>query len=879
MSPAAPTLASAFEAVADREGARLAVRAADGEATYADLDRRANRVAHALLREGAPEGLPVLLLLEPSVALVAALLGAAKAGRAFVALDPASPAARNARIAADSGARVALARVASRDGLAAFAGKDVRLVEMERLGEGLSDGRPLLPVDPEAPCALTYTSGSTGTPKGVVQTHRAALRNAELTRSALGVLPTDRCTLLYPPSVNPALRDTLTALLSGAALLPYVPAAAGLDVLARWLEEEEVSVYCSGVTLFRQLASALEEGRTFPRVRAVKLGGEAVTRREIALFRRVFLPGTKLYFGLGTTETGTVTTCWFGHDGPLPSGVPLGRPAPGVELLLLGPDGAPIPEGDPRGADEGGELVVMSADLAHGYWRDEALTRAVFRDVPGRPGLREYRTGDLGRRLPDGTYEHLGRADAQVKIHGVRVELSEVEATLEGVDGIAAAAAGTRPAPGGGVALTGWVVPSGRAELTYAGIRRSLAEKLPGAMVPTAFVLVRALPRTPNGKLDRAALPRLPGRELGPARSFTYPRDPVETRLSALWAEVLGLEIVGIDESFFDLGGDSLAAVSLFAELERRFGSGLPLATLFEAPTVRGQAALLRDDLARAGVSEVLTLASGGPGRPLFCVPALDGYPFVYRPVAARLGGARPLHVLQFPGLDGKTPPLETVEELAAELLRRMRSVQPEGPYFLLGHSFGGMVAWEMARRLLAGGDRVPLLVLCDSHTRDAVPLAARAVRDAEAAALAAGRLWRETAAGGAGPLARAATTVRSLADMAVRGYARRARNTLVEHTIHEVRRAAGLARDRFRPSGALDAAVRVVLFRATGGDGKPWRWCRLVPRTNGWEGLVAAAIDVVDVPGDHIVMLQEPAVDTLAARLGEALRAAEESG
>lgn len=879
MSPGAPTLASAFEAVADREGARLAVRAADGEATYAGLDRRANRVAHALLREGAPGDLPVLLLLEPSVALVAALLGAAKAGLAFVALDPASPAARNALIALDSGARVAVTGAAACGGLDAFAGTGVRRVELDRLGDDVPDGRPLLSIDPEAPCALTYTSGSTGKPKGVVQTHRAALRNAELTRSALGVRPADRCTLLYPPSVNPALRDTLTALLSGAALLPYVPAAAGLDVLARWLDAEEVSVYCSGVTLFRQLAGSLEEGRTFARVHAVKLGGEAVTRREIALFRRVFLPGTRLYFGLGTTETGTVTTCWLGHEGALPSGVPLGRPAPGVEVLLLGPDGAPIPEGDPRGAEPGGELVVRSADLAKGYWRDEALTRAVFRDVAGRPGVREYRTGDLGRRLPDGTYEHLGRVDAQVKVHGFRVELSEVEASLEGVPGVAAAAAGTRPAPGGGVVLTGWIVPSGKAELTYAGLRARLGETLPGAMVPTAFVLVRALPRTPNGKLDRAALLKLPGRELGPSRSFTYPRDPVETRLCALWAEVLGLEVVGIDEVFFDLGGDSLAAVSLFAEIERRFGSGLPLATLFEAPTVRGQAALLRDDLARGGVSEVLTLASGGARRPLFCVPALDGYPFVYRPLAARLGGARPLHVLQFPGLDGKTPPLESVGELASELLRRMRSVQPEGPYLLLGHSFGGMVAWEMARRLLAGGERVPLLVLCDSHTRGAVPLAARVVRDAEAAALAAGRLWRETAAGGAGALARAATTVRTLGDMAVRGYARRARNTLVEHTIHEVRRAAGLARNRFRPWGALDAAARVVLFRATGGDGKPWRWCRLVPRTNGWAPFVSATIDVVDVPGDHIAMLQEPAVDTLASRLGEALRVAEGSG
>ncbi|MBK9968984.1 MAG: AMP-binding protein [Holophagales bacterium] len=214
-----------------------------------------------------------------------------KAGRAFVALDPASPAARNALIAGDSGSRLACTSRASREALGRFVGADVQVVEVDQLPAELPDTRPFVPIDADAPCAVTYTSGSTGQPKGVVQTHAGALRNTELTRSALGIGPSDRCTLLYPPSVNPALRDTLAALLSGAALLPYSAGSAGLDVLARWLDTEELTVYCSGVTLFRQLASSLDEGRTFPRVRAVKLGGEAVTRREIALFRRVFLPG------------------------------------------------------------------------------------------------------------------------------------------------------------------------------------------------------------------------------------------------------------------------------------------------------------------------------------------------------------------------------------------------------------------------------------------------------------------------------------------------------------------------------------------------------------------------------------------------------------
>jgi amino acid adenylation domain-containing protein len=873
------SIVAAFEAVADRENGRVAVRAGGGEVTYGELDRRANQLAHALLRGGARDELPVLLLLDPSVELVAGILGVLKAGLAFVALDPASPPARNGVIAGDSGSRLAITSRASREALRQLAGEGVGVVEVDRLPAELPDSRPLAQIAPDAPCAITYTSGSTGRPKGVVQTHMGALRNAELTRTALDIGPEDRCTLLYPPSVNPALRDTLAALLSGAALLPYSAGSAGLDVLARWLETEELSVYCSGVTLFRHLASSLDEGRTFPGVRAVKLGGEAVTRREIALFRRVFRPGSTLYFGLGTTETGTVTTCWAGHEGPLPAGVPLGVPAPGVEILVVGEEGRELDGARDRERDGVGELVVRSAHLARGYWRDEALTRTVFRDVPGRPGVREYRTGDLGRRTEDGTYEHLGRADAQVKVHGFRVEVSEVEAAIEELDEVAAAAVGTRSVTAGGTALVAWIVSGRGRVLSYGALRRKLAEKLPGAMVPTAFVAVGSLPRTPNGKLDRAALAALPGRELGPERSFSYPRDPVETRLAALWAEVLGLELVGIDEDFFDLGGDSLRAVTLFSEIERRFGSGLPLATLFEAPNVREQAALLRDDLARAGVAEVLTLGAGGAGRPLFCVPALDGYPFVYRPLASRVGAERALHVLQFPGLDGRTAPLQSVEELAEELLRRMRRVQPAGPYLLLGHSFGGMLAWQMARRLHEQGERVPLLVLCDSHTPHAVSLVALAVRDVELAAIAAGRFWRETSVGGSGLAARIAKTGRALFQMAVRGYARRVKNTLVEHTIHEVRRAASVAHARFRPRVRLDGGGRVVLFRATGGPGMAHLWCRLVPRSNGWADYLTEPAEVVDVPGDHITMLQEPSVSTLAARLSDALREADARG
>ena len=478
----------AFEAAADRFAERPAVAAGDGRWSYRELDRRANRIADLLAgrpaerpphrlagrRDGGEGGLgrPVLLLLEPGADFVAAVLGVLKAGRFFVALDPVSPAERNRVIAEDSGARLALTRGRLGSRLAGLGRFDV--VDLDRLPRGLADTRPARPGALGDPAAITYTSGSTGRPKGVVQTHATLLHNVAITRDALGVGPADRLTLLYPPSVNPALRDTFTALLSGAAVAPFLVTLDGLPALAAWLQREAVSVLCCGVTLFRQLAEQLPG--PLPGVRAVKLGGEPVTGADVATFRRRFAPPCRLYFGLGTTETGTVTCCFVDGDAPLPAAVPLGRPAPDTEILLLAADGEPVAAG------EEGEIVVRSAFLSPGYWRRPQLTARAFRETEDGTAL--YRTGDLGRRAADGSLEHRGRADDQVKIRGVRVELGEVEAALAALPGVRAAAACALPGAGGEPELTAYLEADGEIGLRRGDLRLDLARRLPPAMVP-----------------------------------------------------------------------------------------------------------------------------------------------------------------------------------------------------------------------------------------------------------------------------------------------------------------------------------------------------------------------------------------------------------
>ena len=837
---------------------RPAVSAPDGRATYAELDRLATGVARLVLEAAAPADVPVLIDLEAGLLLVAAQLGVWRAGRFFVALYSTAPPERNATIVADAGAVLAL--VGRNRGLRRSRGCASEVVLDRGRIEAAARGTALPEAEPGL-AALTYTSGSTGRPKGVVQTHASVLRNVALTRAALGLGPGDRVPWLYPPSVNPAMRELLTALFSGAEVLPYKVTTEGVAGLGGWLRRTGATVYSSGVTLFRQLAASTPPGATFPAVRRVKLGGESVTRAEIELFRRLFAPPARLYFGLGTTETGTVTTCFFDHDAPLPAGVPLGRPAPDLELAVLDEDGRELATG------EIGELAITGAGLAAGYWRDPELTARAFVSQPERPGVVCYRTGDRVRRRPDGELEHHGRRGSQVKIRGLRMELAEVESVLAALPGVAAAA--VRVELGDGDArLAAFVVPALRAgDLDRAELRRGLAERLPLAMVPDRFLVVPSLPSTPNGKLDRRALAGLAGRELPAERRLVYPRDPIETRLAALWCEVLGLELVGIDEPFFDLGGDSSRAVELFRQIEERFGEALPVALVFEAPTVRLQAERLRDGLARAALTPIVRLGrADAQTPPLFCVPAVDGYAFVYRPLAAELAEDWNVEVLQFPGLDGTTEPLGSVEELAAELIRRMRVRQAVGPFSLLGHSFGGLVAYEMARQLTASGERVTFLGLVDSHTPDADRWLARAVRDLELLTLGTARVWREAGRQG---FERLVTTARTLAHMAFRGYRRRLGGSLVAHTIHHVRQVSSAARRHYRFGPPWDSSgTRTVLFRATPPPGTPRHWTRLVDRSNGWSRHFATLLEVRAVPGDHIQMLNPPHVATLAGEL-----------
>ncbi|HLF04846.1 MAG TPA: AMP-binding protein, partial [Dehalococcoidia bacterium] len=547
-----------------------------------------NCLAQAILAQRGSGSEPVALLLEHNASALVALLGVLKAGKFFVALDPSAPPARIASILGDSQASlmVTSTRLQSLAGEVEPAG--CQQMNLDQLSPGPQAADPGLSRSPDSLAAIIYTSGSTGQPKGVIQSHRTLLHRFVSEANRFCFDAEDKLTMFHTLSTVAAMAHVLGGLLTGAALFPFDIRKKGVATVTDWLLQEGVTNFHSTPSLFRRWVDTLTGSEKFPQLRGIRLGGEATTPQDVALFKKHFTPGCILYVGLGGTESGTVSSYFFDQDSEVPSDrLPLGYPEEGVEVLLLDGDGQEV------GFDRAGEIAVRSRYLSPGYWRKPELTQDRFRPDPQGGDARVYLTGDLGLRRPDGCLFHLGRKDYQVKIRGYRVELAEVELALHSIPDVKEAAVMAREDNLGTPRLVAYVVPGKKPGPTVTALRRALAEKLPSYMVPAAFVTLEALPLLPNGKMDRRALPPPENTRPQVETPFLAPRTPVEEELAGVWAQVLGLDQVGIDDNFLELGGDSLLAAQVISRVIRDFKVHLPLHALFAAPTVAQMAVVV----------------------------------------------------------------------------------------------------------------------------------------------------------------------------------------------------------------------------------------------------------------------------------------------
>jgi amino acid adenylation domain-containing protein len=664
------------------EAVALVVAATGEELTWRDLDVRASRLAAWLQARGVGPEVTVGICLEPSPELIVALQAVPRAGGAWVPLDPAYPPERLAFLVEDAGVSV--------------------LLDRKSWPVDLPDIRPRPSgVTPDHLAYSIYTSGSTGRPKAVQVPHRAIVHYLLWFQEDFPLGPSDVVLHTFSVSFDASFFDLWAPLLAGARLILPSPATARDAARAA----EEIARF--GVTRMLGVPPWIAELVERPEldeatvVREVFLGGQELSAD---LARRLLARGWRAMNFYGPSEAVVAATGWPAAPEPADRTVPIGRPLSDVQAHILGPAAEPLPLGVP------GELCLGGAGVVRGYKGRPDLTAGRFRPDPfGGPGARLYHTGDRARRRPDGVLEFLGRVDRQVKIRGFRIEPGEVEAVLAAHPALRDAAVAARATRGGEVRLIAWAVP--REPVTVAELRAWLRERLPAPLIPAAWVLLDVLPLTPNDKVDLAALPE--PEAISTSGERVAPRDDLERDLAALWEELLDVHAVGVQDDFFALGGHSLLVLRLLSRIEKQLGTKLPPAVLFAAPTIEKLAAILRDGRGpEAG--PLVVLAPGGDRPPLVWAHTAAGTVTAYADFARRLHAIapdRPVWALQAPA---DLP--ATLEELAAGHVTALRAAQPEGPYHLAGWSFGGVVAFEIARQLREAGAEVAKLALVDSR-------------------------------------------------------------------------------------------------------------------------------------------------------------------
>ncbi|MBB2940598.1 nonribosomal peptide synthetase DhbF [Actinoplanes lutulentus] len=661
-----------------------------GELTYEQLNARANRLARLLVAHGAGPERIVALAVPRSAETIVALLAVAKTGAAYLPIDTGYPAAR---IAAMLGAAEPVCVV----GTAAAGTYPVVAPDDARAGRypdhDVSDADRIAPLLPEHPAYVIFTSGSTGRPKGVQVTHTGISNLVATQIERLDVDASSRILQSASLSFDAASGEIFRALLSGAALVLPPPGANPADGPARSIREYGVTHALVPPAVLATLPAGALDG-----LRTLSVGGEA----SPPALARPWAQGRRMVNGYGPAEA-TIAASYYqvrpeDAGSPQPA-LPIGTAVRGARLYVLDRWLRPLPAG------AAGELYIAGPGLARGYLRQPGLTAERFVACPfGQPGERMYRTGDLVRINASGDLEFLGRVDEQVQLRGIRVEPGEIEAVLMRHPSVQRAAVVVHD----GHRLVAYVV----GEVSEASVREFASTELPDYLVPGEVVRLDHLPLTPNGKLDRRALAAPSPAHTRAARTLH------EQVLCGLYAEILGVDEVGADDSFFALGGHSLTAVRLVARIREVLRVDVSVRALFEAPRVADLAVRLGTSPAGEAVQVVLPLNPAPHGRPLFCVHPAGGLAWGYARLLAHLPADLPVYGLQARGLGTDEPIPSSVEQIAEDYADQIRAVQPDGPYRLLGWSFGGILAQAVAVRLQRLGAEVELLALIDTHPR-----------------------------------------------------------------------------------------------------------------------------------------------------------------
>ena len=693
-----------FEAQAERTPEAVAAMFDRQHLSYRELNQRANQLAHHLRSIGVGPETLVAICVERSLEMLVGLLGILKAGAAYVPLDPAYPAERLALMLDDAEPAVVLTQEALGRRLPDRGAKVLRLDADWNIIAANSINNLGRTAGPENLAYVIYTSGSTGKPKGVQIEHRGVVNFLTSMQREPGLQQNDVLVAVTSLSFDIAGLEMYLPLIAGAhVVIARRETSYDGSQLMALLRESCATVMQATPATWRLLAEAGWDGS--PGLR-ILCGGEALSPD---LARELVVRGKSVWNLYGPTET-TIWSSVYQIRRVNGSLTPIGRPIANTEFYILDHEGQPVPLGVK------GELYIGGDGVARGYWQRPELTQERFVPNPfsSQPGARLYRTGDLARYRPDGNIELFGRLDHQVKIRGYRIEPAEIESVLGQHPDVRDTVVIAREDETGTKSLVAYYVPSHEAPLTVGELRDFVSEKVPPYMVPSSFVELRAVPRLPNGKVDRKALPTPEKTGAAMAPRVVPPRNAFEARLKKVWEAVLGASNVGVHHDFFELGGSSLLAAKLLAGVEREFDKKLSLTSVFEAPTIERLAALLRRPDPPPQLAEVVPIQPAGSRPPFFCVCIGSGP--MFQPLSRQLGLDQPFLGLRLqPSVIKELAAPYRLEDIAGHLVKAIRERQPEGPYLLGGCWIDGLIAFEVARQLRAQAQEVGLVALFDA--------------------------------------------------------------------------------------------------------------------------------------------------------------------
>ncbi|HVS80635.1 MAG TPA: amino acid adenylation domain-containing protein [Pyrinomonadaceae bacterium] len=867
--PAHRCVQELFEQQVESAPDAMALICEDRRVNYRELNSQANQLAHYLKRRGVGPDTRVGICIGRSPEMIVALLGILKAGGAYVPLDPDYPQARLKFMLEDARVPVLLTQNALFQNLPPSAAEMICVDELSEEIARESQSNPEIATTADNLAYVMYTSGSTGKPKGVAVKHRNVVRLVKNTNYA-SFSPDEVFLQFAPVSFDAATFEIWGSLLNGARLALMLSAKASLQELGLALKRYRVTTLWLTAGLFNLMVdNHLDDLRG---LRQLLAGGDVLSVPHV---RKVFeeLKDCCLINGYGPTENTTFTCCYPLKDLAKVNGsVPIGYPISNTSVYILDAWMSPSPIGVP------GELYIGGDGLAHGYLdRPELNAERFIRDPFSTvPGARLYKTGDLARYRATGEIEFVGRIDNQVKVRGFRVELGEIEAALAEHPSVREAVVVARRDEGD-KHLVAYLVPCEDRSIAIDEVRDFLKQRLPDHMVPSVFVVLESLPLSPTGKVDRLALPSTNGAKPTTVTSFSAPADELELKLKRIWERVLGIDSIGVNDNFFELGGHSLLAVRLFAQIEESFSRNLPLATLFQAPTVKQLARVLREEGWPAPWSSLVMIQGGDKRPPFFCVHAAGGNVLEYRDLARLLGPDQPFYGLQAKGLDGKQEPHTTIKEMAAHYIEEMRDVQPEGPYLIGGRSSGGTITFEMACQLAAEGQQVALLALLDTYPAGYFKL------------LPGSGTLRQRVTRYAKKLESHIDNLCQLGAREKVGYLLNKLRYAPEKIKHKLyRRAYKIYKRVGRPLPPVLKNIEEINFAAVK-DYVPQAYSGSVTLFlasdltadydlhDGWRELVEGSIDTYEIPGNHINIIKEPHVGALAENLRSCLDKAQE--